>query len=89
MEYVIFTSPIALISLVAIAALYALVILTKKFNPGAKGFIGALSIINLIAHVWLLVLYLYIKASMQEILFVYVASSVAALTVTKQRKGEK
>ena len=88
MEYVIFTSPISLISLSVAVALYVAIALTKRLIPSIKFFSAMLGIVNLILHVWILVLCLYIGASMQEILFVFVASSAFALTVTKQGKAE-
>ena len=45
--------------------------------------------LNILVHIALIALCLYLKASLEEILLIFVLSTAIALTVTKQRREDR
>ncbi len=88
MEYVIFNSPLSLIAFAVATGIYLILGIMRRYMPRMIIIPGILGILNIILHVGIFLLCMYLGATMQEILFVFVVSGAIALTVTRQRKGE-
>ena len=87
MDYVIFNSRYALIALGVIALLY---VLTFISHIGTRNTVVAsvISVINVVAHIGLMLLMFYLKATVPEFLFVLVASAALSL-LTGKKRGEE
>ena len=75
--------------LAAVLVLYIGYAVTVRFM-GEKSIIAMiLAILNFAAHLGLFVICAYLKASLQEILFILVVSASIAITVTRHGKEEQ
>ncbi len=83
MNTVIFTDTLSLILIIAIAALYALLICSRLFLPKVKIILTVGAALTLSAHLGLFAAVLLAKAPYEEILLLTVASAALALTVTR------
>lgn len=89
MELVIFSSVLSIAAMAAAMVLYAAYAVVSAFM-GQDGLVAQiLAALNFAVHIALFAVCLYIKASMQEILFILVVSAAIALTVTKHGKEEE
>lgn len=88
MDYVIFKSPFSLIAFAVAAGLYLLIGIIRRYMPRQVVFPCILGILNTVLHVGIFLLCLYLGATMQEILFVFVVSGAIALIATRRRRGE-
>ena len=89
MELVIFSSAFSIAAMAAVLVLYAAYAVTAKFM-GEDGLIcKIIAALNIAVHVALFALCIYLKASLQEILFIVVVSAAVALTVTKHEREEQ
>ena len=87
MELVIFSSTLSLAALFTALGLYLLTAVARIVFKNSGVITAILGILNLIDHLAIFALCLYLKASAQEMLFVLVISTALALTVT--RLGEE
>lgn len=89
MDLVIFSSVLSIAAMVAVLVLYAAYAVIVRFF-GEKSIIAMIiAILNVIVHLGLFAVCAYLKASLQEILFVLVVSASIAITVTKHGKEEQ
>ena len=89
MELVIFSSVLSISAMMAALVLYAVYAVAVRFLGEKNIVLSIIAIVNFAVHVALFALCVYLKASMQEMLFVLMVSTALALTVTKHGKEEK
>lgn len=86
MGYIIFTSAYSVITLCIAATLYVLTAVAVKFSKEKTA--RVLAILSIAVHIFLVLLLLYLKATVAEMLFVLVVSTVFSLVV-RILKGEE
>ena len=92
MELKIFSSPFSVAAFCAVIGLYLLTAVIRIiFGDEKEGriIITVLSVLNMIAHVALFALCVYLKCTPQEMLFTLVISTALALTVSKLGNGKE
>lgn len=88
MDLVIFSNKFSIIALAVAAGLYLLIAISRLVLGEKNILASILGGFNILLHIAIFALCLYIKASAQEMLFILVVSTSLALAVTRPGKEE-
>ena len=86
MKYVMLSSELSLAVMASALVLYLLIGICVRGFKKSGIFTALLAVLNILVHI---ALCLYLKASLEEILLIFVLSAAIALTVTKQRREDR
>ena len=89
MKYVMLSSELSLAVMASALVLYLLIGICVRGFKKSGIFTALLAVLNILVHIALIALCLYLKASLEEILLIFVLSTAIALTVTKQRREDR
>ena len=89
MQLVIFSSVYSIVALLVALVLYLLIAAVRVIFGDVKIVTGILGGLNILVHLAIFALCLYLKATTQEILFILTVSTALALTVTKTGKEKE